>query len=57
MRTISLIYSEQFLKHDTGSHHPESPDRLKSIVQRLKKLEYKNNIRWIKPKRFQKKHY
>lgn len=55
MRTISLIYSEQFLKHDTGSNHPESPDRLKSIVQRLKKLEYKNNIRWIKPKKVSKK--
>jgi acetoin utilization deacetylase AcuC-like enzyme len=31
-----LAYSEAFLRHDTGRHHPERADRLRAIVQRLK---------------------
>lgn len=31
-----FIYSPQFLEHDTGAHHPERPQRLESIVAKLK---------------------
>ena len=25
---VAVIYSDQFLLHDTGKNHPENPDRL-----------------------------
>ncbi len=31
-----LIYSDDFLNHDTGPRHPERPDRLRAITQGLK---------------------
>ncbi|MEL7089284.1 MAG: histone deacetylase, partial [Planctomycetota bacterium] len=31
-----LIYDPRFLDHDTGPGHPERPDRLRAIVQRLR---------------------
>lgn len=31
-----LIYSDRFLEHDTGAGHPERPDRLRAIVDKLK---------------------
>lgn len=31
-----LLFDQTFLKHDTGPGHPERPDRLRSIVQRLR---------------------
>ena len=34
--TTGLIYDERFLEHDTGSESPESPDRLRAIVAKLK---------------------
>jgi|ERR1051326_3353849 acetoin utilization deacetylase AcuC-like enzyme len=32
-----LVYHEHFLDHDTGQGHPERPDRLRALVQHLKK--------------------
>jgi acetoin utilization deacetylase AcuC-like enzyme len=35
---MTLLYSDPlFLKHDTGPHHPESPERLRAITARLEK--------------------
>jgi acetoin utilization deacetylase AcuC-like enzyme len=34
--STGLIYDPKFLEHDTGPHHPERPDRLRAIVDRLK---------------------
>jgi len=31
-----VIYSDEFLKHDTGRYHPERPERLSAIVKALK---------------------
>ena len=31
-----LIYHESYLLHDTGKNHPESPERLKAIIEHLK---------------------
>ncbi|MEM7625264.1 MAG: histone deacetylase [Planctomycetota bacterium] len=33
--STGLIYDPRFLEHDTGPGHPERPDRLRAIVQRL----------------------
>lgn len=47
---ISVIYSEEFLLHKTGRLHPESPDRLISIRQKLRENEQlKNQLQWITP--------
>ena len=54
---IGLLYSPRFLEHDTGSGHPESPERLRAIwnhlhacglISRLKPLEpAPHEISWI----------
>jgi acetoin utilization deacetylase AcuC-like enzyme len=33
---VAVLYNAKFLLHDTGAQHPESPDRLRSVVARLK---------------------
>jgi acetoin utilization deacetylase AcuC-like enzyme len=37
MGRTSFVYHPAYLKHDTGSFHPESPDRLLAIEARIKK--------------------
>ena len=32
---VAVMYSDQFLLHDTGKNHPENPDRLISVVENL----------------------
>jgi acetoin utilization deacetylase AcuC-like enzyme len=39
-----LIYSEKFLEHDTGPRHPERPQRLAAIVERLKAAHLWNDL-------------
>jgi len=34
---LGLIYDDRFLEHDTGPGHPERPDRLRAIVDRLQR--------------------
>ena len=34
--TTGLVYSEVYLRHDTGARHPERPARLEAIVRRFK---------------------
>lgn len=36
-KRTGLIYHEDYLRHDTGWGHPENPQRLKAIVEHLKK--------------------
>ena len=33
---VAILYSDKFLLHDTGQHHPENPARLKTVVDFLK---------------------
>lgn len=44
-----IIYSEDFLKHQTGSLHPEKPERLTAIVQALKAATWKDSLDWQVP--------
>ncbi|MEB3248721.1 MAG: histone deacetylase [Merismopediaceae bacterium] len=46
---ITIIYSDQFLQHETGYLHPEQPERLKAIVHTLKTSEIANQIQWVEP--------
>jgi acetoin utilization deacetylase AcuC-like enzyme len=41
----SIVYSKKYLEHDLGPWHPESPARLKAIIEALKLAGY-----WSSPK-------
>ena len=47
--TILFIYSDDYLKHKTGGEHPESPERLKSIVSYLYESDIINYLDIKKP--------
>lgn len=44
-----IFYSEEFLDHDTGSFHPESPARLSAIVNALKATPWAGELEWRSP--------
>ena len=44
--TTAIITHKDFALHDTGSNHPESPDRVISIINTLKKVKSKK-IEWV----------
>ena len=46
---IPIIYSDKFLQHQTGYMHPEQPERLTAIVDRLKTSTIADKIEWIEP--------
>lgn len=37
MGRTGLVYHPQYLEHDMGASHPESPDRLRAIISRLER--------------------
>jgi acetoin utilization deacetylase AcuC-like enzyme len=49
MKKVGLIYHEDYLKHDTGSGHPERKERLIAIVEHLKKSDIRDMINWFLP--------
>ncbi len=49
MKKLGLIYHENYLKHDTGTWHPERRERLTAIVEHLKKSDLNDEIEWITP--------
>lgn len=46
---LSVIYSAEFLEHDTGYGHPERAERLTAIVEALKQVEWQDRIDWQLP--------
>jgi len=46
---LALFYSEEFLDHDTGTFHPERPERLTAIVKTLKAAPWADSLDWILP--------
>ena len=46
---IAVIYSPEFLKHDTGYGHPEKAKRLSAIANALKAVEWHDRIEWHLP--------
>ena len=44
-----IIYAETFLNHETGSFHPESPQRLEAIVNALKTVSWSDRLQWQYP--------
>ncbi len=46
---LSVIYSEDFLLHQTGMLHPERPERLSAIVEAIKIAPWAAEIDWQLP--------
>ena len=46
---ISVIYSPEFLEHDTGYGHPEKAKRLTAIATALKEVEWSDRLEWHPP--------
>lgn len=50
MKSTGLIYHPDYLKHQTGHGHPESPDRLTAVMERLDKTGLLKELAVIEPK-------
>lgn len=48
MAKLAKVYHPQYLLHDMGSFHPESPQRLSAILDRLKETDLLKQIQDIK---------
>ncbi|MBO3464265.1 histone deacetylase [Aetokthonos hydrillicola Thurmond2011] len=46
---LPVIYSDEFLDHDTGYYHPEKPERLTAIANALKESVFADKIEWRSP--------
>ena len=44
-----IIYSDEFLKHNTGRFHPENPERLIAIASALKSAPFAHQLEWKSP--------
>lgn len=49
MRKTGLVYHPDYLKHQTGALHPESPERLKACLEALKHSQYYEKLYKIVP--------
>ncbi|MDX2217365.1 MAG: histone deacetylase [Oculatellaceae cyanobacterium bins.114] len=46
---VSIVYSDEFLQHDTGYYHPENAGRLQAITTALKSASWANQLDWRSP--------
>ncbi|MFM6066380.1 MAG: histone deacetylase family protein [Sphaerospermopsis kisseleviana] len=46
---LPIIYSDEFLEHQTGRYHPEKPERLSAVVTALKTADFAQKIHWLTP--------
>ncbi|NJN85302.1 MAG: histone deacetylase [Leptolyngbyaceae cyanobacterium SL_7_1] len=46
---LPIIYSDEFLEHDTGAFHPEKPGRLTAIVAALRSAPHAAQMDWRSP--------
>ena len=42
---VGLVYHPDYLKHDTGQHHPEHPGRLEAVMQALEASGHAQQLR------------
>ncbi len=45
-----IVYHEKYQEHNLGPGHPESPERLKKIMESIAKILDDPNIELLKPK-------
>jgi acetoin utilization deacetylase AcuC-like enzyme len=46
---FSIVYSDDFLLHETGAFHPEKPGRLTAIRSALERVEWADRLEWKLP--------
>lgn len=46
---LSVIYSDDFLLHETGYFHPEKPERLTAIKTALESADWADQLQWQRP--------
>ncbi|BAZ05676.1 histone deacetylase family protein [Calothrix sp. NIES-3974] len=46
---VAIIYSDEFLHHQTGVYHPETPQRLSAITAALHTADFANQLTWYSP--------
>ncbi len=46
---VSVLYSDEFLLHDTGWGHPEREERLQAIVTALRSAPFAPQLTWVEP--------
>lgn len=51
MKRTGFLYDERFLSHETGTYHPEVPERLKSIYQGIEDAGLLPRLKLIKARR------
>lgn len=51
MATTGLVYDSRYLAHDMGAGHPESPNRLRAIMQRLEQSGLAAELMRIEPRK------
>ena len=44
-----VIYSDEFLQHDTGPYHPENSGRLTAVAKALKSAAWAGRLNWRSP--------
>ena len=49
MGRTGLVYHPQYLEHDMGAGHPESPDRLRAVISRLERSGVLGRVTQIEP--------
>ncbi len=51
MKKVGFIYDDVFLRHTPPGWHPENPDRLKGIINRLESSTFAKEVIHIRPKK------
>jgi acetoin utilization deacetylase AcuC-like enzyme len=49
MKMFPIIYTDEFLWHQTGAFHPEKPDRLTAIKSALTQASWADQLDWRSP--------
>ena len=49
MSRVGFVYSDEYLRHDTGAGHPESPFRLEAITEHLERIGLFSELRFLSP--------
>ena len=49
MEKVAIVFDEVFLKHNAGRWHPESPERLKAILEKLNEPSINSLIDFFSP--------
>jgi acetoin utilization deacetylase AcuC-like enzyme len=48
-RPVAIFYHPDCLLHETGSHHPEKPERLEAVRTRLESAPFASRLHWYRP--------